>query len=503
MFSKRLSLTVFFVCVVLLLVNNVSMAWTEDEKELAINAGKRLSSIAITRGGGTAAIDRWERRVLERIFDDVAREASRYVYMPYTLHIMNSRNADGWSYSDGSVYVTRGLLDQLDYYDEIAGIFGHLLAHVVLKHNIELMLETEEGQNLLEDIATGLVEPTDENLGKYRYSFLALRYTLDQERDADDVGVALAYNAGYRNWGLELAHSKIAAFDINAPYFNTHPHPNVKPYSPEAPKDEQPYYEPERPRIIDAQPDKEEKSEDPEAPGEEEDGPRPSASMSVELFLEAGQYPYSLTSYSTELEYEDDSDVYRMQLNQKNVEGSNNIGGGLALSMFDSFFAYTKIGFGLQGGPFTQSTGGSTVTFELGGGVELGSDSASLKAGAYWGVTSQSSRVGEVQPVGDSAFDIMVIEENGKIHFVDHGTPINARTSASGIGGFATLDIPVSKDGPAQLFVTARYQAMSSTGYTFTAKSDIGTVTIPFEGPYPESFHASGLAVTGGLKLKW
>lgn len=489
-FQMKRSLMMFCVVLSLLLVfSSFAFAFTSEERELAIKVGQRLSSHAFSRGGGSAPIDRWLQRQIESIFWDIAREAARMVDLPYSLHILGSNEPDAWSYCDGSVYITMGIVRQLEYSNEYAALFGHLIAHVVRQHHIGVLLETEEGKAFLKDIADGKVGVTQSELGKFAVYLLSTTYSKNEEDEADSLGSALAQLAGYGRWGLETAYSKIAAYSSTSAFFQTHPHPGVQPYVWDDPRPELP----DRTGLVD---DGVRVDVEPETS---------SVRIPVEMFAEFGRYPFIVESGEAVLHYRDSNggpgDDYCLQLQQSARSNMNVLGFGLTLGIIKPFYVSGSFGFGLQDGVFKGSTRASTSMMQLGVGMDLGTESTSLRVGGFWGTLHHSCEVGKVQPKPDgTGADEMILYDYYRI---PHGTPIVASCSGSGFGAFASFAVPISGDS-VSLVLTARYLNIIGRGYEFTVNDTYNrTVKIPYEGEYPKPFVVQGVAISGGIKIRF
>jgi hypothetical protein len=81
------------------------------QRNFDVRLGQRLYSLATERGGAELRLSRSESRVMRRVFDDLASEARKQYNLPYSLHVTSSTSKiDAWSYPDGSVWVTMGLV---------------------------------------------------------------------------------------------------------------------------------------------------------------------------------------------------------------------------------------------------------------------------------------------------------------------------------------------------------------------------------------------------------
>ena len=127
--------------------------------------------------------------------------------LPWHFAVVDSDDIDAFAAPGGYVFITRGLLLHMRSEAELAGVLGHEITHVVLKHHLN---ELQRAARL--DLA-GLAAQAE--LEKNGHSTaIADKVTAatrnlyskgldkDDEFDADRAGVVLAARAGYEPYGL-------------------------------------------------------------------------------------------------------------------------------------------------------------------------------------------------------------------------------------------------------------------------------------------------------------
>jgi predicted Zn-dependent protease len=124
----------------------------------------------------------------------------------------------------GQVAVTSGMLDFIDSDDEMAVVLGHELAHITEGH---VMKGAVSGLalNVLAIVLESRVPGAGQAAGGVGQLFLN-HYTQTQERDADDVGLRYAYQAGYDPRAAVDVQERLAVKvpqSMSAGYFDTHP----------------------------------------------------------------------------------------------------------------------------------------------------------------------------------------------------------------------------------------------------------------------------------------
>lgn len=112
--------------------------------------------------------------------------------IPFVFRILNSESLNAFSAPGGYIYVTTGLLGFVKNTDEIAGILGHEVAHIALRHAAKILHESQISRPELPDDPDRM----EKMLKMFHY------YTIEYEKEADLLGVSYAYKAGYDPNGL-------------------------------------------------------------------------------------------------------------------------------------------------------------------------------------------------------------------------------------------------------------------------------------------------------------
>lgn len=127
---------------------------------------------------------------------------------PYEFHVADDSEPNAFALPGGFVYVTRGLLALANSEDELAGVMGHEIGHVVARHSVR-QLEASTPFALLFGVPSaivGVVSPAFGGIlggvGKLASGLVLAPYSREQERDADRIGIELAAKAGWDPTGL-------------------------------------------------------------------------------------------------------------------------------------------------------------------------------------------------------------------------------------------------------------------------------------------------------------
>jgi predicted Zn-dependent protease len=144
----------------------------------------------------------------------------------WEVNLIGSKQINAFCMPGGKIAFYSGILDQLKLTDdEVAMVMGHEIAHALREHARERMAKnqiTQLGASLLGELVGG---------GRYSGAFqlggnlLSLKFSRDDEAEADVVGLDLAARAGYDPRAAVSLWHKMAAANSRAPleFLSTHP----------------------------------------------------------------------------------------------------------------------------------------------------------------------------------------------------------------------------------------------------------------------------------------
>jgi predicted Zn-dependent protease len=164
-------------------------------------------------------------------------EAVADLPLPIRLTIIESPTLDAFATVGGYVFVTNGLLQQCDREEEIAGVLAHEFGHVGRRH-IAKRVEKEKFVNwgMMATMLAAMLVPGNAKApvmvgGLGAGQAISLKYSREDEEEADRVGVVTAEKAGYNGTGTAdfLKKLKVAGLEKNVPqYLLTHPYPDER-----------------------------------------------------------------------------------------------------------------------------------------------------------------------------------------------------------------------------------------------------------------------------------
>jgi beta-barrel assembly-enhancing protease len=156
--------------------------------------------------------------------------------LEYHFFVVNTREVNAFALPGGFVYVNRGLIETATTDSELAGVIGHEIGHVVGRHSLKQMSK----QLLFFGIVAGagaLVSLKSERwasltaaLGGIGVFFAGLKYSRDDEREADRLGLYEMAQAGFDPSGMVSFFQKLDELSKGKggrgpAFFSTHPLP--------------------------------------------------------------------------------------------------------------------------------------------------------------------------------------------------------------------------------------------------------------------------------------
>jgi len=152
------------------------------------------------------------------------------------FYLINGQEPNAMAIPGGYIVVTTGLIVLAENEDEIAGVLSHEIAHVTGRHVVQLIEKTKR-LNLasLAAILIGAIAggggTTSQAIAATAMATteaLALKYTREMEREADQNGLHILLRAGYDPGGLFSFLNKINKMSLASEskipaYLSTHP----------------------------------------------------------------------------------------------------------------------------------------------------------------------------------------------------------------------------------------------------------------------------------------
>ena len=154
--------------------------------------------------------------------------------MPYSFRGVNATYVNAYAFPGGSIACTRGILLALDNEAELAALLGHELGHVNARHTAEQMSKGILTSVALSGLAAYVGSDNQAlgelaaNLGNLGAGVLLAKYSRDNEREADALGMEYMFHGQYNPNGMVGLMDMLRSMSKHNPsvielMFATHP----------------------------------------------------------------------------------------------------------------------------------------------------------------------------------------------------------------------------------------------------------------------------------------
>lgn len=160
----------------------------------------------------------------------MARRTSR-PDLDWRFFVVNDPQVNAFALPGGIIYVNRGLIDRADRLDELAGVIGHEIGHVVQRHAVSQM-EKAQGANAIVSTVCEYTSWCDNQTTQAAIDVgaaaLFARYSRHDEAEADSEAVYNVMRAGIDPEGIPAMFENLLVARRRAPstldeFFASHP----------------------------------------------------------------------------------------------------------------------------------------------------------------------------------------------------------------------------------------------------------------------------------------
>ena len=145
--------------------------------------------------------------------NQIASKTSR-ADLQWQFYVVNTDVVNAFALPGGIIYVNRGVLERADRMDELAGVMGHEIEHVVRRHSVKQM-EQMQGANVgvalactLTNVCSNQAAATAINVGG---AAIFAKFSRTDEVQADEGGFRNLMNAGINPEGMLTFFQKLLA----------------------------------------------------------------------------------------------------------------------------------------------------------------------------------------------------------------------------------------------------------------------------------------------------
>jgi predicted Zn-dependent protease len=169
-------------------------------------------------------------RYVNVLGDSIARLTSRRD-LDWQFFVVDAKEVNAFAVPGGFIYVNRGLVERADQMDELAGVLGHEIGHVLRRHTVKQM-EKAQGANVGVTLACILTSICNSQVAGAAINVaggaLFARFSRQDEAEADQEGFDNTVRAGISPTGMVTMFRKLLDERKSRPgavdsWFLTHP----------------------------------------------------------------------------------------------------------------------------------------------------------------------------------------------------------------------------------------------------------------------------------------
>ncbi len=171
---------------------------------------------------------------LQAYVDRVGQRVARVSHLPdlqWHFTLLDDPTVNAFAMPGGYIYITRGIVAHLNSEAQLAGVLGHEIGHVTHRHAAEQMTQQQ-----LFGLGLGVASVFSSTVQRYSdlaqqgLGLLFLKYSRQDESEADELGVEYATRAGYDPREIPGTYSMLKRVSDQAGqrlpgYLSTHPDP--------------------------------------------------------------------------------------------------------------------------------------------------------------------------------------------------------------------------------------------------------------------------------------
>jgi predicted Zn-dependent protease len=174
----------------------------DQEKVLGLEAAPEMAAkmggVVPESDPQAALVQKVGRKLVER------GDAARSPYAgSFDFHLLaDPQTINAFALPGGQIFITKGLLDRMQTEEELAGVLGHEVGHVIHRHAAEQIAKSQLGASLAQAVGVAASDGSD---GGQRAAMIAamvnqvvqLRYGRAAESESDRYGIDEMASAGY------------------------------------------------------------------------------------------------------------------------------------------------------------------------------------------------------------------------------------------------------------------------------------------------------------------
>jgi predicted Zn-dependent protease len=200
-----------------------NMLTTQEEVEIGTQMAAQVEKQAKTLDD--SVIQQYVRNIGQRLAQYAPRQDVSYIFT--VIDDPDAMNA--FALPGGHLYIFTGLLRFADNEAELAGVMAHEIAHVALQHHGQA-ISRQYARDTIQSMLLGeSAAPAAQMAASLLNQGLGLRFSRENERQADALAMNMLYQAGYNPGGMLTFMDKMLRLEAqegpgpSIPLLSSHP----------------------------------------------------------------------------------------------------------------------------------------------------------------------------------------------------------------------------------------------------------------------------------------
>ncbi|OHB60722.1 MAG: hypothetical protein A2Y12_10865 [Planctomycetes bacterium GWF2_42_9] len=199
--------------------NQLLLVSPEEEKKMGFNYSQQIE-----KEMGESIKDDQLQNYVNSVGQKIAAVSHNPTY-GFTYKAIDHNSVNAFALPGGYIYITTGLLEQLNSEAQLAAVLGHETAHVTARH-----IASQITSDYIMTIGVGVLGSASSgagSLGQIVESLASKSFSRADEKQADAIGLGYMVKAGYTPNGMietmEILQKQSGSRSIE--FFSTHPSP--------------------------------------------------------------------------------------------------------------------------------------------------------------------------------------------------------------------------------------------------------------------------------------
>jgi beta-barrel assembly-enhancing protease len=180
--------------------------------------------------GGLYGDERVQQQVKTLGKKIVAQSVAAQSGYPFDFHVLaDDQTVNAFALPGGQIFITVALLARLKTADQLAGVLGHEVGHVLARHSAEHIAKQQLTQGITGAVVMGAGSYQMAQVAQMVGGLINMKYGREDELEADKLGLCLMSQAGYNPTSLievmQILAEATGGRARQPEFASTHPNP--------------------------------------------------------------------------------------------------------------------------------------------------------------------------------------------------------------------------------------------------------------------------------------